>query len=337
MNKKKQSGGLNNPHDKLFKETWSNQENTRSFLQHFLPDKVLQVMDLSSLEICKDSFVEKELSDYYSDMLYKVMLSGTPGYVYVLFEHKSYYDKYVHFQMLEYMVKIWRLFVKQQKKKANKALPIVIPLLICHGKHAWPENAVRFSSHLSGPVDELSGYIPDFSIELYDLAKLTDDEIKGTVMARVVLLLFKHVSDPDLLDRLPGILALMKDLMEKQTGLQYFESLFRYLFNTIDNISAERIKEIAEQSISGKAREYIMTLAEKLRKEGEIRGEIKGKLEGKLEGLSDAIELGMTLKFPDELNVVMAGIKNINDIDRLIKIKNAIKTAKDGSEILMLL
>jgi hypothetical protein len=27
----------------------------------------------------------------------------------VLFEHKSYYDKYVHLQVLEYMVKIWRL------------------------------------------------------------------------------------------------------------------------------------------------------------------------------------------------------------------------------------
>ena len=102
-------------------------DNTHSFLKHFLPDKVLQVMDLSSLEICKDSFVEKELSDYYSDMLYKVMLSGTPGYVYVLFEHKSYYDKYVYLQMLEYMVKIWRLFIKQQKKKSNNSLFISCP------------------------------------------------------------------------------------------------------------------------------------------------------------------------------------------------------------------
>lgn len=39
MNKKKQPGGLSTPHDKLFKETWSDLENTRSFLTHFLPDK----------------------------------------------------------------------------------------------------------------------------------------------------------------------------------------------------------------------------------------------------------------------------------------------------------
>ena len=223
---------MRNPHDKLFKEIWSNLDNTRSFLKHFLPDKVLQVMDLSSLEICKDSFVEKELSDYYSDMLYKVMLSGNPGYVYVLFEH------------------IW---------------------------------------------------------------------------------------DLDLLDRLPGILGLMKDLMQKETGLQYLETTLRYLFNTVDNISPETIKDIAEQAISEKAGEYIMTLAERLRKEGEIRGELKGRLEGKLEGLADAIELGMTLKFPDQCEAVMAGIKKIKDIDILLKIKDTIKIAKDVSEILMLL
>ena len=86
----------------------------------------------------------------------------------------------------------------------------MIPLLICHGKRSWPENTARFSSLLSGPVKELSDYIPDFGFDLYDLTCLTDDEIKETVMGRVVLLLFKHVFDPDLQAKLPGILSLMK-------------------------------------------------------------------------------------------------------------------------------
>ncbi len=204
MNDENHISDLSNPHDKLFRETWSNIENARSFFQHSLPGHVLGLMDLSTLEISKDSFVEKELADYYSDMLYKVLLSGSPGFVYVLFEHKSYYDKYVHLQLLEYMVKIWRLFIKQQKKKKREALPIVIPLLICHGKRSWPKDTIRLSSLLSGPVKELTSYIPDFGFDLYDLTCLTDDEIKGTVMDRVVLLLFKHVFDPDLQAKLPS-------------------------------------------------------------------------------------------------------------------------------------
>ena len=92
-----------------------------------------------------------------------------------------------------------------------------------------------------------------------------------------MLLLLKHVFDPDLLDKLPGIFTLMKKLMEKETGLQYFETVLRYLFSTMNNVSTETIKEIAESSISKKAGDYIMTLAERLRREGEIRGEIRGK------------------------------------------------------------
>ena len=148
-------------------------------------------------------------------------------------------------------------------------------------------------------------------------------------MARVVLLLFKHVFAPDLQEKLPGILSLMKTLMEKETGLQYQETVLRYLFNTIDDISAETIKEVAGQALSTSEGEYIMTLAEKLRKEGEIRGEVRGRLKG----MKDAIELGMVLKFPDQRDSVMGEVKKINDLDTLIKIKEAIKTAKAVSEL----
>lgn len=81
-------------------------------------DKVLKLVDLNTLEISKDSFIEKDLAEYHSDILYKVKLTnGSQGFIYVLFEHKSYYDRFVHLQLLEYMVKIWRLYIKQHKKQ----------------------------------------------------------------------------------------------------------------------------------------------------------------------------------------------------------------------------
>ena len=54
-----------------------------------LPANILALMDLEILEICKDSFIEKDLRDYFSNMLYKVNLSGSPAYVYVLATHLS--------------------------------------------------------------------------------------------------------------------------------------------------------------------------------------------------------------------------------------------------------
>src|SRR6056297_2367917 len=324
-----------NPHDKLFREIYGDKENARSFLTGYLPGKVLDLMDIATLEISRDSFIEKELADYYSDILYRVMLKdGSAGLIYMLFEHKSYHDKYVHLQLLEYMVKIWRLHIKQNKKTFGK-LPIVIPLLICHARQAWPENTVRLTSLLSGPKDDLAGYIPDFGFELYDLHRFSDDQIKGTIMNRVMLLLFKYIFKPELQHKLPEIFSLLRSLMEKETGLQYLETVIRYLASVLDEdeLSLQQIKEMAERAISKETGEYIMTLAEKLRKEGEE----KGKLEGKLEGLRETIELGITLKFPEEIDTVMPRVNKIDDLDTLVKIKETIKTAKDISQILALI
>ncbi|WP_024335052.1 Rpn family recombination-promoting nuclease/putative transposase [Desulfotignum balticum] len=335
MADKENNSKVVNPHDKVFREVYSDKDNAQSLLADKLPDKVLKLMDLNTLEISKDTFIEKELADYYSDILYKVNLTGgSRGLVYVLFEHKSYYDRYVHLQLLEYMVKIWRLYIKQHKKQPDY-LPIVIPLLVCHGRKEWPEDTERLTSLLSGPVDELAGYIPDFGFELYDLLRYSDDQIKGTIMSRVVLLLLKHIRDPDLRQKLPDILALLKTLMEKKTGLQWLEVVIRYLTSVRDedDLSAKKIVEIAEQAISKETGEYVMTLLEKLRDEGRLEGEERGEIKG----LKEAVELGITLKFPGDIDTVMAEVNKIDNLDTLIKITKAIKSAKDISEIMALL
>ncbi len=103
-------------------------------MENYLPGPVIDLVRLDTLEICKDSFVDKDLKDFYSDMLYKVRIGNSQGFVYFLFEHKSYLDSLIHIQLFEYMAKIWRLGLKQSK---NKKLPIVIPLVLYHGKGKW--------------------------------------------------------------------------------------------------------------------------------------------------------------------------------------------------------
>jgi hypothetical protein len=46
---------LNHPHDCLTKEILSRKENARDFFFHYLPEHVRDLLDLDSLEICKDS------------------------------------------------------------------------------------------------------------------------------------------------------------------------------------------------------------------------------------------------------------------------------------------
>ncbi len=308
---------MKTPHDNLFRETFSRRENALSFLKIYLPPVLLEAVDLQSLEICKDSFIEKELEDYFSDMLYKVELAGSPGYIYVLLEHKSYDDKYLHLQLLEYMIKIWRLFLKQhenennseetlsvtsRKRAKNKPpLPIVLPILIYHGDSNWPQDRRRFSSLLSGPVSLFSDYIPDFTFMLHDLTALPDDEIKGAVMLKVMQLLFKHVQDTDIMDKLPGILLLLRDVLDARTGMESLVAVFKYLFNTIDGVSAEDIKNIVEHALSKKEGGLVMTLAEKLRMEGREEGREEGEVIGRIQLYHEI--LGETVPSKKELNV----------------------------------
>ncbi|OQX17617.1 MAG: hypothetical protein BWK80_39395 [Desulfobacteraceae bacterium IS3] len=224
---------VTNPHDKLFRETWSDKEVAADFLRNYLPEDVLSLTDLNSLEICKDSFVEDDLKEYHSDILYKVMVHGCETYVYLLFEHKSYPDRLIHLQLLEYMLKIWRLILRQEK---YDYLPVIIPMVLYHGRKQW-QHGIRFSSLFPKNSEKLTAYIPDFGFILRDLTRYSDDEIRGLVLYRVVMLLFKHIYDPDIALKLPGIFSLMREIVESEGGLRFLEKILRYLFSSADTIT----------------------------------------------------------------------------------------------------
>ncbi len=52
---------VQNPHDKFFKETLTKVDLARDFARHYLPAAILQVVDLSTMEPQKDSFIDEEL------------------------------------------------------------------------------------------------------------------------------------------------------------------------------------------------------------------------------------------------------------------------------------
>lgn len=286
---------------------------------------------LDTLEICKDTFVEKDLKEFYFDLLYKVELAGDAGYIYILFEHKSFRDKLTPLQLLEYMLKIWRLGLQQNR---SGRLPIIIPLVLYHGPSGRKQVDHRFASLLSGPTEALAAYIPDFSYVLYDLTQFSDEQIKGTVMARVAMLLFKHIFDPQVRDKLPAVLSLLVDLSEKQTVPQYFETVFRYIINNIDDVSADDLTRIVKASLSEKQGAFVMTLAEKLRQEGFEKGIQQGIQQGVQQGFIEGIELAVSVKFASDAFKIVPLIYQIKDTGLLKAVKSAVLTAKTADELI---
>lgn len=316
---------INNPHDKFVRETLSKKEVDREFLAEYLPADVLEVIDLNTIQIAKDTFIEKDLHEYYSDLLYHVRFNDEKGYIFLLFEHKSHEDKLVAIQLLGYTLNIWNLHLKQTRQKR---LPIVIPLVLYHGRKEW-SSGVHLLDLISGPKEKLIKYIPDFEFILYDLTRYSDHEIRGNVVVSAFLLLLKYIMNPKLVEKLPGIVSLLMELEKQETGLKSLETFLTYLFNATDDISAEQFVNILEKSFSDTKGGEIMTLAEQFFEKGKLEGIIQGKMEGILEGkqegiregerkgLLDTIALSISLKFGKADPGDMATIRKIENIERL--------------------
>jgi len=125
--------GISNPHDRLFKEIWSDRDVATDFLNRYLPADVRAVIQTDTLEICKDSFIQADLREYFSDLLYRVSIHDRSGYLYLLLEHKSWPPVLTALQLLGYIKGIWELHLKQ----ATLPLPVVIPIVLYHGRDIW--------------------------------------------------------------------------------------------------------------------------------------------------------------------------------------------------------
>ena len=81
-------------HDPFIRGFLSNKQEAADFFIGSLPGKITTLLLLEKLELTKESFIGKEYEESRTDLLYKVPLkSGASAYIYLLFEHKSYYDR----------------------------------------------------------------------------------------------------------------------------------------------------------------------------------------------------------------------------------------------------
>src|SRR5690625_3061430 len=150
---------MRNPHDKFFKETFSYSEVVSDFVKHYLPEEILAIIDVTTIAPVKDSFIQKELESFYSDLLFEVNFKERKGYLYFLFEHKSYTDQTIAFQLLVYMREIWD---RQIEKERAESLAPILPILFYQGKESWkrPKTLIDWFEH--DDIVSFRPFIPQF-------------------------------------------------------------------------------------------------------------------------------------------------------------------------------
>ncbi|ETE47339.1 VetSC (plasmid) [Salmonella enterica subsp. enterica serovar Infantis str. 119944] len=97
-----------------------------------LPAELRAIYDLSTLKLESGSFVEDDLRQYFSNVLYSLKTTAGDGYIHVLIEHQSTPDKHMAFRLLRYAVAA----MQRHLEAGHKKLPLVIPVLFCTAKRS---------------------------------------------------------------------------------------------------------------------------------------------------------------------------------------------------------
>ena len=276
----------NNPHDKLFKKTFSHPENAAELLRCNLPPALLTHIDLQSLAAEPGSFVDEALRERFTDLLFSAEIAGRAGFVYLLLEHKSRSDEMTAFQLARYVMDI--LSEHRSGNPEERTLPAVIPLVVHHGAGQW--RGARRLRELYDVPEELCAsageYLLDLGFIVDDIGAESDAKLRRRTMAKLPLLalwlLWQAMRDEDVVTALPRAAKLFREARarvgEAQSGVEMFVAMLQYIME-ISDASPEVIATVLHK-IEPQTSEVYMSTAERLREQGMKEGRKEGRVDG---------------------------------------------------------
>ncbi|RDL15981.1 putative transposase/invertase (TIGR01784 family) [Serratia fonticola] len=267
------------PHDATFRQFLTQPEVARDFMELHLPAELRAICDLDTLKLESGSFVEDNLRQYFSDVLYSLKTTaGDDGYVHVLIEHQSTPDRHMAFRLIRYAVTA----MQRHLEAGHKKLPLVIPMLFYTGKRSPYPYSTRWLDEFANP--ELAGKLYSTAFPLVDVTVIPDDEIAGHRSMAALTLLQKHIHHRDLaelVDRLAPI------LLTGYLSSSQVVSLVHYIVQAGETSDAEAFVRQLAQRVPQHG-DTLMTIAQQLEQKGIEKGIQLGRQEGHSEGERDA-------------------------------------------------
>jgi len=285
---------LSKPHDRLFKKTLGIDIYMGEFLETALPEELSERFDFCTLTGKKDSYIDEEIKEYLTDLMFEVKLkdSENAGYVYCLFEHKSYEEKWTALKLLNYMVRIWYDDIEE-----NDELPLILPIVFYHGEGSW--SAPASLNELVGPgLEKDDLFFPDYEFILLDMDELVYS-IENFSHPRLRLYLravdvVRAMDKPkEVFDK--AFFAYLDELADPYWDDTWeFDNFAAFTYRyVLDQAPEEKEDDIitGAKNISSKRSDKLMSVADKLRREG------------KKEEALEAVVTFLEKKFDTELSI----------------------------------
>lgn len=272
------SDDVHNIHDAFSREVFSDPDRAAAFFEQFLPGALLEVLDMASLQVSKESYTTKTLKEYFSDLLFTIQLkkpSVAKVHIALLFEHKSEPDSNVLIQVGHYMFFHWMKCIRKKK-----AIYPIIPLIYYQGKIRWeiPELKSLFNKFPKSVTSYLPS-VPHIFLPLNGLSEERIMDIRNAMMISALLAQKSKIRPIQLAEDFLKILALFPI---ESGDRNFFETITVYAYN-VSNIDDDQMKQVIQQ-LPQPVKQDFMTTYEMIKNKGKLEGKQEGKLEGKLEG-----------------------------------------------------
>ncbi|PXV74173.1 Rpn family recombination-promoting nuclease/putative transposase [Pantoea sp. PNA 03-3] len=275
----KKKNGTPMPHDATFRQFLSQPEIARDFMELHLPAELRAICHLNTLKLESGSFVEDDLRQYFSDVLYSLKTTrDEEGYIHVLIEHQSSPDKLMAFRLLRYAVAA----MQRHLEAGHKSLPLVIPVLFYTGKRSPYPYSTRWLDAFSDPVLAARLYAEPFP--LVDVTVIPDEEIAGHRSMAALTLLQKHIHQRDFAELMDTLVPV---LLAGYLSSSQVVSLIHYIVQTGETSDAEALVRELAQRVPQHGDE-LMTIAQQLEQKGIEKGIQLGREAGRSEGEREA-------------------------------------------------
>lgn len=304
-------------HDPFFKKALENPLVAREFFDNHLPDNIKKLINLETLKVEKETFVEPNLKRSMSDVLFTANFGSTEGYLYLLAEHQSTLETLMVFRLFKYMLAICDRHLTLNPN--DKKLPLIYPILFYNAKQEY--SAVRNLWDLFED-STLAKDIWAGDQQLVNVHDIPDEELKKKVWAGTMSFFMKHIHERDLAKKWQEIADNLPKITEVSIGYDFIEILLSYTLPNIEKEDKILLQDTLNKKLGKEKGEHLMTsLAQHWYDEGLTEGVSKGKLEGVAEGIiKGKIEIAKNLLSQMDINTISA-VTNLS-IDQIQKLKS---------------
>jgi hypothetical protein len=174
-----------------------------------------------------------------------------------------------------------------------------------------------------------------------DLSKISDHDIMERINARIGkglellsnLVVLKHIRDDDFVEFFESLIPLLDELAERTTGLQYIETLLRYVYHTRNKQERDDLMNLLDRAKPVVKEAAMTTIAQSIHEEGRR----EGRQEGRLDTLREILREDLQDRFGPIPDALKERLSEIQSYDTLLTLWRKSKKCQtlDGFEALL--